>query len=79
MVVYKKVKSLSINGKKKSIYSKEGTAKLYVKYKSRYMSLTKYKKMKAKISGGKCRKVKKCKKSKSGKSKGKKVCRKVCK
>ena len=29
--------------------------------------------------GGKCRKVKKCKKVKSGKNKGKRVCRKACK
>lgn len=32
-----------------------------------------------KQEGGKCRKVKRCKKVKSGKNKGKKVCRKVCK
>ncbi len=31
------------------------------------------------ISGGKCRKVKKCKKVKSGKNKGKRICRKACK
>ena len=33
----------------------------------------------AEKTGGKCRKVKKCKKVKSGKNKGKRVCRKACK
>ncbi len=89
--MYKKIRSVVIAGVKKAVYRKEGSAKEYVSYKKRHISLSKYKKIKAKkmlggnsevlqdIVGGKCRKVKKCKKVKSGKTKGTRVCRKVCK
>ena len=86
--MYKKIRSVVIAGVKKAVYRKEGSAKEYVSYKKRHISLSKYKKIKAKkmlggnsenIVGGKCRKVTKCKKVKSGKIKGVIVCRKVCK
>jgi len=78
--MYKKIRSVVIAGVKKAVYRKEGSAKEYVSYKKRHISLSKYKKIKAKqMLGGKCRKVKKCKKVKSGKTKGTRVCRKTCK
>ena len=81
--MYKKIRSVVIAGVKKSVYHKEGSVKDYVVYKKRHIALSKYRKIKAKkmlggnlnaLVGGKCRKVKRCKKTK-----GKKVCRKVCK
>ena len=86
--MYKKIKSVIVAGVKKAVYRKEGSVKDYVVYKKRHIALSKYKKIKAKkmlggnsenIVGGKCRKIKKCKKAKTGKSKGTRVCRKVCK
>jgi hypothetical protein len=46
--MYKKVRSIRINGVKKSVFHKEGSAKDYVKYKNRHIALSKYKKIKAK-------------------------------
>ena len=86
--MYKKIRSIVIAGVKKAVYHKEGSVKDYVLYKKRHIGLSKYKKIKAKkmlggdlktVVGGKCRKVRKCKKAKTGKSKGTRVCRKVCK
>jgi len=47
-----KTKTVSVNGVKKVCYNKKGTTKMYIKSKGRFMSLTKYKKMKSKQSGG---------------------------
>lgn len=79
--MYKKIRSVVIAGVKKAVYHKEGSVKDYVVYKKRHIALSKYKRIKSKKMlggnlnvGGKCRKVRKCKKAK-----GKKICRKVCK
>lgn len=48
MAQYKILKKMLVLGKKKVIYSKSGTKKLYVKSKGRMMNLVKYKKMKNK-------------------------------
>lgn len=159
MSTYTKIGKVSINGKKKIVYKKDGSAKQYVVYKGKHVGLLKYKKMmnnkkmkggkknsrnqqrnnkynqlrrrllklryggydvnsvdpvadssglfsnvssslsgasqdisnglfgssqgllgvSGPTKGGRCRKVKKCKKVKSGKGKGKRVCRKACK
>lgn len=47
-----KTKKEIIKGVKKVCYKKQGSSKMYVKSKGRFMSLTKYKKMKSKQSGG---------------------------
>lgn len=63
MAQYKMLKKMIVLGKKKVIYSKSGTKKLYVKSKGRMMNLVKYKKMKNK-------KTKQKQKQKSNKKKG---------
>ena len=47
-----KTKKEIVKGAKKVCYNKKGSVKMYVKSKGRMMSLTKYKKMKSKQSGG---------------------------
>lgn len=136
MTTYKQTGKTVVNGKKKIIYKKEGSAKQYVMYKGKHIGLTKYKKIvnnklkktkrmrggnddplsnlfsnlkdasqdisgsligssqnistvpvsgSAQLSqdppktGGKCRKITKCKKIKKGKYSGVRKCRKVCK
>lgn len=72
MAEYKLVGKKSVLGKKKLVYSKVGSRKLYVKSKGRMMNLVKYKKMKMKKPVQKP--VKKVvRKSKSKKSKSKKT------
>ena len=62
---YKLVGKKSILGKKKLVYSKSGSRKLYVKSKGRMMNIVKYKKMKLKAVSKSVEKVaKKSKKSK---------------
>ena len=56
--IYKLVKKVVVAGKKKSVYRKKGTQKLYVKSKGRMMNLVKYKKMKAQKSVSKPKKIK---------------------
>ena len=65
---YKVVGKKSILGKKKLVYSKSGSRKLYVKSKGRMMNIVKYKKMKLKAVSKSVKKVvKKSKKSKKSK------------
>ena len=64
MAEYKLVGKKSVVGKKKLVYSKVGSRKLYVKSKGRMMNLVKYKKMKDKKVSK--RKVSKRKVSKTG-------------
>lgn len=45
---YKKTGNISVNGKIKTVFQKEGSTKNYVSYKGRKMGLVKYKKMEAK-------------------------------
>lgn len=45
---YKKTGNITVNGKIKTVFQKEGSAKNYVSYKGRKMGLVKYKKMEAK-------------------------------
>jgi hypothetical protein len=45
MTKYNKVGNVSINGKSKILYSKEGTTNKYITYKGRKMNIIKYKKM----------------------------------
>ena len=62
---YKLVGKKSVFGKKKLVYSKSGSRKLYVKSKGRMMNIVKYKKMKVKAVAKSVRKVvRKSKKSK---------------
>jgi hypothetical protein len=71
MAEYKLIGKKSVLGKKKLVYSKVGSRKLYVKSKGKMMNIVKYKKMKMKKSVKKP--VKKVvRKSKSRKSKSKK-------
>ena len=117
MTTYKQVGKIIINGKKKVIYKKDGSAKQYVMYKGKHIGLLKYKKIvnnkmkkmrggndplsnlfsnlasasqnisgsmqlseeSSPKTGGKCRKITKCKKIKKGKYTGVRKCRKVCK
>ena len=54
---YKLVGKKSVFGKKKLVYSKSGSRKLYVKSKGRMMNIVKYKKMKVKAVAKSVRKV----------------------
>ena len=54
---YKLVGKKSVSGKKKLVYSKAGSRKLYVKSKGRMMNIIKYKKMKSKDSAKPVKKV----------------------
>ena len=45
-----KTKKEIVKGVKKVCYKKEGTSKMYVKSKGKFMSLTRYKRMKSKVS-----------------------------
>jgi len=47
MVKYTQYSTTTINGKKKNTYKKSGSTKQYIKSKGRYISLTRYRKMKA--------------------------------
>ena len=65
---YKLVGKKSVLGKKKLVYSKSGSRKLYVKSKGRMMNIVKYKKMKVKAVAKSVKKiVRKSKKSKKSK------------
>ena len=54
---YKLVGKKSVFGKKKLVYSKSGSRKLYVKSKGRMMNIVKYKKMKVKAVAKSVKKV----------------------
>lgn len=54
---YKLVGKKSVSGKKKLVYSKSGSRKLYVKSKGRMMNIVKYKKMKVKAVAKSVKKV----------------------
>ena len=70
MAEYKLVGKKSVVGKKKLVYSKVGSRKLYVKSKGKMMNLVKYKKMKMKVKNTVRKSI--SRKSKSRKSKSRK-------
>lgn len=72
MAEYKLVGKKYILGKKKLVYSKSGSRKLYVKSKGRMMNVVKYKKMKMKAVAKSVKKsAKRVVKRKSSAKKGK--------
>lgn len=68
--MYKECGSIVINGKKKTLYSKQGTTKKYVTYKKRKMNIIKYKKMVANknATSKPVKKIKKTSKKQGGSS-----------
>jgi len=52
MTEYKFYKQMIINGKKRKIYTKSGSKKIYLKYKGKMMNVVKFTKLKTKKKGG---------------------------